>query len=102
MFYEVVSKLCKERKIPLTKLISDLGMSNGNVSKWKNGNVPKSSTLSKIAQYFNVSTDFLLGNTTQNASPKNINDEITTLFNLLTPTQKQEVISYCQFLISNR
>lgn len=61
MFYQKLLSLCSERGIRITSLISELHISSGNLSKWKAGNNPKSDTLLKIADYFNVTTDYLLG-----------------------------------------
>ncbi len=63
MFYERLKLLCKEKGIKLTNLIQELGMSSGNMNKWKNGVIPKGNTLSKLADYFNVSVDYLIGKT---------------------------------------
>lgn len=65
LFYETLKKLCTERGIRVTNVISELGMGTGNLSSWKSGNIPKGDTLSKIADYFNVTTDYLLGRTEQ-------------------------------------
>ena len=63
MFYERLCELCQERGVALTNVvIKELGMSRGNLSRWKNGSVPKGDTLSTLARYFDVSTDYLLGN----------------------------------------
>jgi len=61
MFYERLKLLCEQNDIKLTNLIQQLGMSSGNMNKWKNGVVPKGNTLSKLADYFNVSLDYLFG-----------------------------------------
>lgn len=62
MFYERLKKLCDERGLALTNVVvNELHMSRGNLSRWKNGNVPKGDTLSTLAEYFEVSTDYLLG-----------------------------------------
>lgn len=62
MFYERLKKLCDERSLALTNVVvNELHMSRGNLSRWKNGNVPKGDTLSTLAEYFGVSTDYLLG-----------------------------------------
>lgn len=63
MFYERLKLLCDNKGIKLTNLIQELGMSSGNMNKWKKGGVPKGSTLSKLADYFNVSVDYLIGKT---------------------------------------
>lgn len=62
MFYDRLKELCKENNITLTNLVKELNMSSGNLSRWKNGGVPKGDTLSALAEYFKVSTDYLLGN----------------------------------------
>lgn len=57
---ELVKSICKERKIPISKLERDLDFSNGYVRRLKNGNFP-SDRLSKIAEYLNLSVNYLLG-----------------------------------------
>lgn len=64
MFWERLNLLCAEHNVKLTNVVKELGMSTGNQSKWKNGVVPKSNVLKKFADYFDVSVDYLLGNTT--------------------------------------
>ena len=44
----------------IRQLEINLGYSNGYLAKWKN-NTPNSNELSRIADYFNVSVDYLLG-----------------------------------------
>jgi len=61
VFFERIKALCDERGIKITNLLSELGMSPGNLTRWKNGTVPDGNTLVKLAQYFNVTTDYLLG-----------------------------------------
>lgn len=61
MFYERLKELCKTQGKTLTNVISELGMSGGNLSKWKNGTIPKSDTIHALSEYFNVSSDYLLG-----------------------------------------
>lgn len=61
MFYERLKRLCDEKGTTLTNVIKELGMSSGNLSKWKNGKTPKSDTVSALSEYFSVSSDYLLG-----------------------------------------
>lgn len=60
MFYDNVYNLCQREGIKITALARSLGLSSSAPTYWKKGSVPKSGTLQKIADYFNVSTDFLL------------------------------------------
>ncbi|WOO36052.1 helix-turn-helix transcriptional regulator [Anaerocolumna sp. AGMB13020] len=55
---ERVKALCKERKIPISKLEKDLGFANGYIGQLKKGSFPDE-RLIRIADYLNVSFDFL-------------------------------------------
>ena len=71
MFYDIVNNLCKERKTTITRMAEDIGLSNAAPTSWRKGSVPKLSTLEKIADYFDVSVDYLRGVETKKApTPK--------------------------------
>ncbi len=61
MFYEKLLELCREKNIPLTKLVESVGLSKGNIFKWRTGAVPKSATLKLIADKLGVSMEYLIG-----------------------------------------
>ena len=62
MFYDRFKFLCDEAGISCNKAAISIGLSNATPTKWKKtGATPESSTLSKVAAYFEVPTDFLLG-----------------------------------------
>lgn len=56
---ERVKNMCKTRKIPISKLEKDLGFSNGYIGQLRKGVFPDD-RLIKIADYFDVSVDYLL------------------------------------------
>lgn len=61
-FTENLKKLIKERGITQKKFLLDLGLNINAIGDWtKYGNTPKGDTLQKIANYFSVSVDYLLG-----------------------------------------
>lgn len=65
MFYEIVNNLCKERKITITRMAEEIGLSNAAPTSWRKGSIPKLTTLEKISKYFGVSVDYLLGKETK-------------------------------------
>lgn len=71
-----VLKLLKDNKVPKGKFLSDLGLNKSTISDWTAG---KSSSYIKyaaqIAEYFGVSTDYLLGNDQKN-KPAAESDEL--------------------------
>ena len=60
MFYDVFSSLCDSRGISPSKAAENIGLNRAAVSKWKKGAVPVGATLQKFADYFGVTTDYLL------------------------------------------
>lgn len=60
--YEKIKELADKRGISLTKLEEDLGYSRNTLYKLKSQK-PNAERISEIADYFNVSTDYLLGRT---------------------------------------
>lgn len=61
MFFERFSALCKEHNETPNSVAKIIGASSGSVTAWKKGTDPRNATLTKIADYFGVSTDYLLG-----------------------------------------
>ena len=61
MFYTRLIELCSIHDISITALTGVINVSQGNVTKWKNGSIPNGDTLIKLANYFNCSVDYLLG-----------------------------------------
>ena len=64
---ERVKSICKERKIPISKLESDCGFANGYISQLRKGVFPDDRIL-KIAEYLNVSVDYLMTGTEKSYS----------------------------------
>ena len=62
MFYDVYAALCKNKGISLSRAADEIGLSNSTVTKWKKtGATPSGETLAKVAAYFGVSVDDLMG-----------------------------------------
>ena len=62
MIGERIKELRKSKKIPQSELGKFIGVSQTTVTAWENGRAePSSSYVAKLATFFNVSTDYLLG-----------------------------------------
>ncbi|MEK5039015.1 helix-turn-helix domain-containing protein [Sporosarcina sp. FSL K6-3457] len=60
--FERVKELCSEYGITIVQLEEKVGFGRNSMYSWKK-NKPSSEKLEKVADYFNVSTDYLLGRT---------------------------------------
>ena len=57
---EKIRALARQRDLSLPQLEQELGLGNGTISRWRSSS-PNTEKLQKIADYFNVSMDYLLG-----------------------------------------
>lgn len=60
-FWESFYFLCEKHNTKPNAVAKELGFSTAICTKWKNGSDPSGKSIAKIAEYFNVSTDYLLG-----------------------------------------
>lgn len=60
--YERIKQLAQEEKLTIAELERKIGISNGQIRKWQN-QTPGVDKLKLVADYFDVSTDYLLGRT---------------------------------------
>ena len=102
MFYDVLCNLCVSNGTTVTATLKSLGISTSKGTAWKNGSVPNGEILSKIAAYFNVTTDYLLGNDTSGAKDPATDEEIKfALFNGsegVTDEMYEEVKNFAQMV----
>ena len=62
MVYDVFCALCAEKGLTPGGAAAKIGFNRASVTVWKNnGTAPKQELLVKIADFFQVSTDYLLG-----------------------------------------
>ena len=73
MFWNIFVSLCTQKGITPNRACADLNFSTATATSWKKGATPRDTTLLKIADYFNVTTDFLSGK--ENASPQRSTSE---------------------------
>lgn len=76
MFYDIFLKLCNDRGISPSAAALEMGFTKAANTKWAAGKAPRDATLAKIAEYFNVSVDYLKGETDNNGQ-KNSPDQMT-------------------------
>lgn len=107
VFFERFSALCKERNETPNAVAKIIGASSGSVTAWKKGTDPRNATLSKIADYFGVSTDYLLGKESEKAPaesgkrPVSDDDIMFALFGgdgEITESMYDEVRSFAAFV----
>lgn len=106
MFWDRFYQLCIKQNTKPNPVAKDLGISSGVLTKWKSGGIPNGETLSKIADYFGVSVDYLLGRTdealpgtkkqaaeTGSLSNEDITEQVISLFRQMNARERREFLS---------
>jgi transcriptional regulator with XRE-family HTH domain len=105
MFWNRFIEICKEQGTTPTAVVKALKISGGSVTKWKNGSIPTDTTILKLADYLNVSADYLSGKSNDKNKPTVGDDdeleeyleelknrpEMKMLFSLAKGATKQDV-----------
>lgn len=78
--FDRIKKLADSQGKSITRVEQDLNMSRNYLYKWKTMN-PKSDSLEKVADYFHVSTDYLLGRTNSRDTANNDHIDVEDLVN---------------------
>lgn len=99
MFYDNLLKLCEQRGVKITNVVTALGFSQGNLSNWKNGRIPRADSIRKLADFFGVPVDELIygdemPNSYAPAIIAGVSDEKREMINLILslPDDKVKVL----------
>lgn len=61
MLYEKIKELCKQKGIAITALEKELKFGRGSIGKLQHGGTTSDARIRAIADYFGVTTDYLMG-----------------------------------------
>lgn len=61
--YERIAELCRKKGITIDKLEKAVGLGQGTIGKWKTMPNPKCENLYKVAKFFGVKMEYLMGKT---------------------------------------
>ena len=100
LFYETFNNLCKKRNISKSKVLSEIGLSTGNLDKWKKGSSINSDAIIKIANYFDVSTDYILTGKDSDQTIDTLDLELLNLFRCLNDRQKERFLGKAELIIN--
>jgi len=103
-FGKKLRELREEQNLTQPQLAKELGVSNAVISYWENDlNEPKASHIEKLANFFNVSTDYLIKPTETleyitvfPTAPdlSEIDQNLLTLFHSMTHAQQVRFLAY--------
>ena len=102
-FVSITLNLISENGINKAKMLSDLELNHNSFVNWRGGKTPNAETVAKIAQYFNVTTDYLLGIEKPAPGERVLSEnerQLRKLAESLPEEKTEEAINYLEFLIA--
>lgn len=110
MFKQNFINLCNKKGVAPTAACRAVGLSNATFTCWTDESVPRRATLQRIADYFGVSVDYLLGRSVEKENaPKPSKtalspdkQKIVDMCDSLSAEDLQKVIEYTEFIISKK
>lgn len=106
MFPERLKCLRKLRGLTQTEFAKQFNIATGTIAMWETGKrSPDFAMLTKIAEFFDVSTDYLLGKE-QKKEPiiehDRLYDETLDLFKELPTEKKKQALDYLRYLVEHQ
>ena len=90
----LIAEFARKKGLTLNEIADTIGISRAALSKYQNNEAePGITAVVKIARYFNVSCDYLLGTTTEMATENAVNADITPIIRKLTQIQNTPTLT---------
>lgn len=104
MFYDLYIELCERKNVTPTRAAVEMGISKATPTTWKKrGLTPQGETLNKIANYFDVSTDYLLGIEKAPIQEDGRKPKLASIARLeegdITPEMDKNIAAYIDFIL---
>ena len=109
MFYDIYRELCKKRGMTPSGAAAKIGCNRASITFWKNsGKAPKQDLLLKIADFFGVTTDYLLTGVEKSKDAESADGLDRQLDGIdfalfgevrdMTDAQKRDVLNFAKFI----
>lgn len=101
-FVDIIVDLTKQKGVSIRRTLLDVGIGHSSMNDWKNkGTTPSGETMAKLADYFGVTVDYLLG---REAPPEFTPEqrELALIIADLSDFDRQQALDYIDFLKSKR
>lgn len=102
MFYDNFIRACQIKKQKPNPVAMQCGGTKSSATSWKNGASPNSDIVAKIAEYLEVSTDFLLLGKETVDDLSLTEKELINSFRKLSANEQQRIIGRCEEMVSSK
>lgn len=98
--YELIEELCMKKGVNITKLCKDCNIPRSTMTDYKKGRIKSLSlnTLTKIADYFEVSLSYLCNSSTPQIDEYTVRQAVFGKETAVSDEMWQELMEYASFL----
>ena len=101
MFYENFDALCTKSGKSKSEVTEAIGLTAKSCTGWKNGAVPRNGTLKKIADYFGISVEELMGTKKEPAGEGELTEDMKEILEYAQKMGPEERKAFITLLKSN-
>lgn len=99
VFIDSYEKICSQRGVSPTRVLSDLKISKSSYSHWKAGGEPLNETKKKLADYLNVSTEELMSGEIEKPAIQKDDGQVETFKRLFMQVKDQDRLDIIQKML---
>lgn len=96
VFYKRYQQLCAQKGVSVSVPPAEIGMSNAAQTDWKNGAVPRLSSLKKLADYFGVPIAYFTGDAPAEMPQEDA--ELLRMYHALSADGRAKLLEYAEML----
>ena len=100
MFWDNFVVECAKKKKSPAAVAEELGFSNSMPTSWKNGALPRMSSRKKIADYFGITVEELMGTKKEPAGMGELDDVKKQVVELMDDMSQEEIRAFLTLLKS--
>lgn len=106
MFWTNFSTLCADKNLSPNAVATELKIPSGSITAWRNGATPRTKSLTKIANYFGVTVNYLLNGEKENPASNadgvdDLDVEALDIMHQLPPEKRAAALAMLRGLLSN-
>lgn len=90
MFWENFVSQCEKLEKSPTNVVEELGFKRSAVTSWKNGSLPQVKNRKKIADYFGITVEELMGTKKEPAGDGELDAQIQNIVEMLNNASPEE------------
>ena len=97
-FYDNFVRLCAEHKVSESRAAMSIGLSNAAASGWRKGKMPSNTTRIKLAEFFGVTVDELMGEGTKKEQPVDRTELLSAIDRALLDCTEEQKLAALRYI----